>query len=145
MKNSLTAVCLRMWLRGDISIAEIFGVGVSFMTHPFRTLRDGVSPVHHNDSTTFSLNEEQLETLQAAVEVCPDATLEELQRFIADDCNVTVSQMTICRALKKLNLPLVKRGGKIDHFRPPGQSAAIRRGTKAWNPSTGNTKSRVWS
>jgi transposase len=111
MKNSLTAVCMRMWLRGDISIAEICGVGVSFIKMTFKTHRDEVSPVRHSDGADFSLNEEQLETLQAAVEICPDATLEELQRLIADECKATVSQMSICHALKKLNLPLVRRGG----------------------------------
>jgi transposase len=121
MKNSITSVCVRMWLRGDISITEIFGVGVSFIKKPFKTYRDEVIPSHHRDVAAFSLNEEQLETLQAAVEVCPDATLEELQRLVADECKVTVSQMAICRALKKLNLPLVKRGGHIDHFRSSGQ------------------------
>ncbi len=43
------------------------------------------------DDATLSLDEEQLESLQAAVEVCPDATLDELQRLVADQCKATVS------------------------------------------------------
>jgi transposase len=122
MKNSLTAVCTRMRLRADISIAGIFGAGASFIKKTFKTRRDEESPVRrHSDGAVLSLNEEQLETLLAAVEICPDATLEVPQRIIADECKVMLSRMSICRALEKLNLPLVKKGGDIDHFRraPP--------------------------
>jgi transposase len=122
MKNSLTAVCMRMRLRGDISIAGILGVGASFIKKTLKTRRDEEGPVRpHSDDAVPSLNEEQLEALQAAVEICPDATLEALQRIIADECKVTVSQMSICQALKKLNLAPVKRGGEINRFRraPP--------------------------
>jgi transposase len=109
MKNSVTSVCMRIRTRIDISIAEVFGAVVSFIKKRFKAHRDEERRVtHHSDGAAFSLDEEQLETLKAVVEVCPNATLEELQRFIADECKVTVSQMSIRRALKNLNLPLVK-------------------------------------
>lgn len=114
MKNSITAVCVRMRLSADALIAKLFGVGASFIKSTLRMDWGEENAAH-------SLNEEQLETLQAAVEVCPDATLEELQRLVADQCKVTISQMSICRALKQLNLPLAKRGGKIDQFHSPRQ------------------------
>jgi transposase len=114
MKNSFTAVCMRLRPRADALIAKLFGVGASFIKS---TLRMDWG----EENAVLSLNEEQLETLQAAVEVCPDATIEELQRLIADQCKVTVSQLSICRALKELNLPLAKRGGKIHQFHSPGQ------------------------
>jgi transposase len=119
MKNSVTAVCIRMRLRADASIARLFGAGASFIK---RTLRMdlGEENADHRDDAARSFNEEQLETLQAAVEICPDATLEELQRFVADQCQVTVSQLSICRALEQLNLPLAERGGKIDQFHSAG-------------------------
>jgi transposase len=125
MKNSLTAVYTRMRLWADISIAKIFGVGASFIKRTIKTQRDeGISVRRHSDGAVLSLNDEQLETLQAAVEICPDVTLEALQRIIADECEVVVSRMSIRRALKKLNLPLVKRRGDIDHFRSPEQKEA---------------------
>jgi transposase len=106
----------------DMLIAEIIAVGASFIKKTLKTKRDGESPVRrHSDDAALSLNEEQLETLLAVVEVCPNATLEELQSFIADECKVTVSQMSIRRALKILNLPLVRRGGNFDHSNSPGQ------------------------
>ena len=122
MKNSFTAVCIRMRLRADISIAEIFGTGVSFIHKTLKTHRDEEGQVRRQSyGAVPSLNEEQLETLQAAVQICPDATLEVLQRIIADEYEVTISQMSIRRALKKLNLPLAKSAGDIANFRSPGQ------------------------
>jgi transposase len=122
MKDSLTAFCIRMRLRADISIAEIFGIGVSLIKKTLRAHRDEEFPVRSRGAGAVpSLNEEQLETLQAAVEICPHATLEALQRIIADECEVMVSQMSIRRALKRLNLPLAKRVGDLANFRSPGR------------------------
>jgi transposase len=121
MKNGITAVCMRMRLRADASIAKLIGVVSSFIKKMLMTNPDEESPTpDHSEDVTLSLNEEQLETLQAAVEICPDATLEELQRLVADQCRVTVSQMSIFRALQQLNLPPAKREGKIDQFHSSG-------------------------
>jgi hypothetical protein len=97
-----------MRLRADMLIAEIIAVGASFIKKTLKTKRDEESPIRlHSDYVALSLNGEQLETLQVAVEICPDATLEVLQRIIADECQVTVSRRSIRHALNKLNLPLV--------------------------------------
>jgi transposase len=125
MKNGVTSLYMRIRTRAEMSIAEVFGAGVSFLKKRFKTHRDEESPVtHRSDGAAFSLDEEQLETLLAVVEVCPNATLEELQSFIADECKVTVSQMSIHQALKILNLPLVRRGENFDHSNSPGQEEA---------------------
>src|SRR5262245_8146988 len=101
MKNRVTVICTRMRLRDDISIAELFGVGASFVKKMLRPHRDVKSLASHDrDGAARPLNEEQLEVLQAAIEICPNATIEDLQRFIADECKVTVSQTSISRALK---------------------------------------------
>jgi transposase len=120
MKNSITAVCMRMRLRVDRSIAKFLRIGTSFIKKTLGMERDEEGAKHRDDAA-HTLDEEQLETLQAAIEVCPDATLDELQRLVADQCKVTVSQMSICRALKVLNLPRAKRGGRIDQFHSSGQ------------------------
>jgi transposase len=119
MKNSITAVCLHM-LRIDRSIAKFFGIGAFFIKRTLGMERDQEN-ANNRDDTALSLDAEQLETLQAAIEVCPDATVEELQRIVADQCKVTVNQMSICRALKQLNLPDAKTGGSIDQFHSHGQ------------------------
>jgi transposase len=122
MKNS--EVRIRLRLRAGISIAEIFGAGASFIKKTFRIQRDEEFQAHsRRDGAVLSLNEEQLETLQSAVEICPDATLEELRRVVADECKATVSRMSIRRALKDLDLPLNKEG-ESDYFRAPEQKEA---------------------
>jgi transposase len=114
-----------MRLRAGMSIAKIFAVKAFFIKKTPESHRDEEGQVRgHNDGAVPSLNEEQLEALQAAVEICPDATLEVLQRIIADECEVTVSRMSIRRALKKLNLPLMKGAEEIDRFSSPGQKEA---------------------
>lgn len=91
-------------------VAEIFGVGVSFVKKMLKLHRDGESlKPRHGGGIEPLLNPERLEILRAAVETRPDATLEELQRFIADECQVRVSISTICRTLQKLKLPRKKR------------------------------------
>jgi transposase len=107
MKNSLASVCMRIRLRADISIAQIFGGGATFLKKTFKTHRSGESLARRRmRGAVHPLDEEQLAALQAALEICPGATLEELRRLIADECNAPVSRRSIRHALKKLNLPL---------------------------------------
>jgi transposase len=119
MKNSDTEVCMHMRLRANALIARLFGFGTSFIKRTLRMDR-GEENADQRDDATLSLDEEQLESLQAAVEVCPDATLDELHRLVADQCKATVSKISIYRALKQLNLPLAKSGGNIDQFHSLG-------------------------
>jgi transposase len=93
--------------RAGISIAEI--LGVSYIKKTLRSHRDGEgSSRRHGDGAAPPLNEEQLAVLQAALEICPEATIEELQGLIADECKVRVSRKSIRHALKRLNPPPVK-------------------------------------
>src|SRR5256885_11560523 len=86
-------------------IADIFGVGVSFVKKMLKLHRNGESlePRPIGGSTPL-LKPDHLAMLRAAVETRPDATLEELQEFMAAECQVRVSFATLCRALQKLNL-----------------------------------------
>jgi hypothetical protein len=103
MKNGFTAVLTRMRPRTGISIAEIFGAGVFFIKKTFWSHRDGEgSSRRHGDGAAPPLDEEQLAVLQATLEICPEAAIDELQRLIADECKVTVSRRSIRHALKKL-------------------------------------------
>ena len=91
-------------------IADIFGVGISFVKKMLKLHRDGESlEPRRGSGATPLLNQDQLAMLRAAVETRPDATLEELQRFMAAECNVRASIPTLCRALKKLDLPRKKK------------------------------------
>lgn len=91
-------------------IADIFGVGISFVKKMLKLHREGESLEPGRGSGARPLlNQDQLEMLRAAVETRPDATLEELQGFMADECKVRASIPTLCRALKKLDLPRKKK------------------------------------
>jgi transposase len=95
--------------RGILSIAGLSLAGVSLFKKTLKSHRDEESPaLSRRNGAAPALDEEQLAVLQAALEICPGATLEELQRLIADECKVRVSRMSIRHALKKLNPPLVK-------------------------------------
>jgi transposase len=107
MKNGFTAILTRMRPRTCISIAEIFGI--PFIKKTLRPHRDEESSSWgHGDGAAPRLNEEQIAVLQAALEICPEATIEELQRLIADECKVRVSRKSIRHGLKRLNLPPAK-------------------------------------
>jgi hypothetical protein len=64
----------------------------------------------------LQLDEEQLASLKAAVEICPDASLEELRKIVSDDSGSRVSLISLSHALNALNLSSVKRSGKVYNF-----------------------------
>ena len=94
-------------------VAEIFGVGQTFVKKMLRWHRQGerLEP-RHGGGAPPSLNDDQRERLRAAIETCPDATLGELKEFLTAECEVRVSEATICRHLQALNLPRKKRASK---------------------------------
>lgn len=99
--------------QGEHTIAEIanlFGVGATFVKKMLRLHRagDDLEPRHAGGPTPL-LQEKELVLLRQEVKHRPDATLDELQRALADKAQVTVSRPTICRALQQLNLPRKKK------------------------------------
>ena len=118
MKNRVMAIYRRMRQRSVLSISEISGIGASFVKNTLKPRSDGERTPHRNNNNEASpLNDEQLEALKAAVEICPGATLEELRRIVSDDCGSPVSLVSVCRALNTLNLPLMRRSGNVYNFR----------------------------
>jgi transposase len=91
-------------------VAELFGVGLTFLKTMLKRHRKGESlaPLPVGGSSP-SLDDSHLAMLRAAVETSQDATLEELQEFLAAECEVGVSRPTVCRALQKLDLPRKKK------------------------------------
>lgn len=99
--------------QGEFTIAEIanlFGVGVTFVKKMLRLHRasDDLQPRHGGGPEPL-LQEKELALLREEVKKHPDATLEELQKVLADKCDVTASLPTVCRALQQLNLPRKKK------------------------------------
>lgn len=103
-------VAVEMGVHSIGDIADIFGVGISFIKKMLKLHRDGESLApRRGRGTAPLLKEEHLAMLRAAVATRPDATLAELQGFMAAESNVSPSAPTLCRALQKLNLPRKKK------------------------------------
>ena len=99
---------------GEFTIAEVanlFSVSLAFVKKMLKLHRagDDLEP-RHGGGPEVLLKEKELTLLREEVEEHPDATLEELQKVLAEKCNVTASLPTICRALQQLNLPRKKKG-----------------------------------
>ena len=96
--------------RGEGSLRQIaqrFLVSLSFVVRLLQTYRrtGSIQPQPHRGGNPAKLAPEDLERLRELVQQQPDATLEELRQRLGVAC----STMAICRALKKLGLPLKKK------------------------------------
>jgi transposase len=97
----------------ELTIAEIsnlFGVGPTFVKKMLRLYRagDDLEP-RQGGGPEALLQEKELALLRQEVKKHPDATLEELQKVLADKRHVAASLATICRALQLLDLPRKKK------------------------------------
>jgi transposase len=91
-------------------LAKRFGVALSFIQKLLKRHREtgSLSPQVRLQQTSTKLNAEQLLVLQMLVEKHNDSTLRELQALLNQEINVQVSQSTIHRMLKKLNITVKK-------------------------------------
>ena len=99
--------------QGELTIDEIanlFGVGPTFVKKTLKLHRAGDSlEPRHGGGPEPLLREKELALLRKEVKERPDATLDELQKALADQAQVTASLPTICRALQQLGLPRKKK------------------------------------
>ena len=98
---------------GGLSLPEtarIFQVGLTFIKKMLRLQRAG-APLEprHGGGPVPLLQEKETTLLRQEIHACPDATLEELQKALADKCHATASLSTISRSLQVLNLPRKKK------------------------------------
>src|SRR5437762_4937297 len=96
--------------RGEGSLRQIarrFLVSLSFVTRLLQLYRSSgsIEPRPHRGGNPAKLDPEDWERLRELVQQQPDATLEELRQRLGVAC----STMAICRALKKMGLPLKKK------------------------------------
>jgi transposase len=98
---------------GHLSIPEtarIFQVGVTFIKKMLCLHRTGESlDPRHGGGPVPLLQEKETALLRQEMRACPDATLEELQKVLADNCHTTASLSTISRRLQGLQLPRKKK------------------------------------
>jgi transposase len=91
-------------------IARLFQVGVTFIKKMLTWHRAGetLAP-RHGGGPAPVLQEKETALLRQEIRVRPDATLAELQKVLADTCQVAVSLSTISRSLQVLQLPRKKK------------------------------------
>jgi len=91
-------------------VAEQFGVGTAFVKKMLKRHRAGESlEPKHGGGAQAKLTAGAREKLRATVVTRPDATLAELQAVLSRTCKVEVSEPTVCRELRRLELPRKKR------------------------------------
>jgi len=91
-------------------VARIFQVGLTFIKKMLKLHRAGESlEPRHGGGPVPVLQEEETTLLRQEIRVRPDATLEELQQVLADQCHARASLATISRRLQALNLPRKKK------------------------------------
>jgi transposase len=91
-------------------IAEQFSVSPGFIKKMLRQWRStgDLSPLPHGGGKPRSLSERQRQLLRRKVRQHDDISLAELQEFLRKEEQVEVHVSTICRALRRLDLPLKK-------------------------------------
>lgn len=99
---------------GDLTrqeVAEEFAVSRSFVQKLLRRRADGrpLAPRRRSGGAAPALGGRDLDRLRELVREKPDRTLAELRDALREAGGPAVSAATVCRALKKLGLPLKKR------------------------------------
>lgn len=91
-------------------ISLLFKVSPAWIRRLLQRRRESgtIAPKPHRGGPAPKLTEEHRGRLAEWVREQPDATLAELAQRLQRDCGVNVSEPTVCRALKALNLPLKK-------------------------------------
>jgi transposase len=96
--------------KSRVETAKRFEVSNAWIGKLLRQRRatGSIAPLPHGGGKPPAVAGEDLEALRAEVERRADATLAELRTFLADERRVRCSEMAVCRALRRLGLPLKK-------------------------------------
>jgi transposase len=95
-------------------VAGLFGVSRTFVKKLLRQRREegGVAPKPHSGGQRPKVDGRQAEVVRAYIlEVKNDASLREVQGYIARQSKVEVSEATVSRLLRRLGLPRKKNAG----------------------------------
>jgi transposase len=95
-------------------VASLFGVGCTFSKKLLRQRRESgtLAPKSHGGGPVPKLAGPQREVVRSyIVREQNDATLEEVQAYVASKLGVEVSQATVSRVLQSLDLPRKKNSG----------------------------------
>ena len=95
-------------------IAQLFGVGCTFIKKLLRQRREtgSLAPKPHGGGHVAKLDSAQGEVVRRYIlKKRNDASLEEVQAYVASQVGVEVSQATVSRVLQRLDLPRKKNAG----------------------------------
>src|SRR5512133_487687 len=95
-------------------VARLFGVGCTFIKKLVRQRRESgtLAPKPHGGGHVPKLAAPQREVVRSyIVQEQNDATLAEVQAYVASELGVEVSQATVSRVLQRLDLPREKNSG----------------------------------
>jgi transposase len=92
------------------ALAAAFGVSLTFVQNlmKLRKQTHSITPRPHGGGQKPRFDQKGLATLREAVTLDPDATLDELCDRMAEKVNVRVSNQSMSRILRKLDLPRKK-------------------------------------
>lgn len=110
-------------------VAGLFGVSRTFVKKLLRQRRETgeVAPRPHGGGPQPKLDEKKRERLRAYVlRTKNDASLAEVQHYVAQRFKVRVSEATVSRVLQHLDLPRKKRWWRANGMRQSGQRSARR-------------------
>jgi transposase len=95
-------------------IARLFKVGVTFVKKMLKLHRAGESlDPRHGGGPVPLLQTQETAVLRQEIRVRPDATLEELQQVLVNQCQIRASRSTISRGLQALDLPRKKKSRRL--------------------------------
>jgi transposase len=96
--------------KSRVETAKRFEVSNAWIGKLLRQRRatGSIAPLPHGGGKPPVVAGADLEALRAEVERRPDATLAELRTFLAGERRVRCGEMAVCRALRRLGLPLKK-------------------------------------
>jgi transposase len=95
-------------------VAQLFGVGCTFIKKLLRQRREtgSLAPKPQGGGHVPKLDEAQHEVVRSyLLKKHNDATLAEVQAYVASQAGVTLSQATVSRVLQRLDLPRKKNAG----------------------------------
>ncbi len=97
-----------------VEIAELFGVGTTFIKKMLRLHRAGAdrAPKPHGGGHTPRLTEQQLAKLKAHIKARSDLTLSELREHLATAERISVSRATVGRAIQHMDMPRKKNAAR---------------------------------
>lgn len=145
LRLSIVRACER-WPETRAEVAELFGVSRSFLQKLLQRWNAGlgIAPKPHRGGPAPLLDEEARGYLRQVLQKRPDASLAELCQGLRRRQRLSVSPVTVCRALQDLNLPIKKSRSTPTSATPHGYGrSAVGGGGRRSRPRSSTSSSSM--